>query len=217
MKYSVQAVILNDKREVLAVSRKDDHSDFGLVGGKVDPEDLNPREAMARETFEETGLRINTATMEVVFQMHKDGYMGITYLVHNWSGEIKTNEPHIVKWCPFWMVTKGSFGSWNTLVKESLDGMGVEYFDEDSYQLMVDEVIKYCDSPTNNKDGISYRCDDVTNNGISNDYTVHILDSENSEPDEQWDDEDNNYENGLKLIGKKYGINLSFPYYYYNK
>jgi len=101
MKYAVQAVIFNDKGEVLAVSRKDNHDDMGLVGGKVDPEDLNTREAMARETFEETGLRINTATMQVVLQMHMKGYMGITYLVKDWSGEIQTDEPHVVKWAPF--------------------------------------------------------------------------------------------------------------------
>jgi len=127
IKYAVQAVILNDKGEVLAVSRKDNHNDFGLVGGKVDLEDLNPEEAMARETFEETGLRINTATMQVVFQMHKDGYMGITYLIRQWSGEINTNEPHMVKWVPFEVVMNGSFGNWNTMVHNSLTSMGIEH------------------------------------------------------------------------------------------
>ena len=127
MKYAVQAVILNDKGQVLSVSRKDNHEDAGLVGGKVDPEDLNPEEAIARETFEETGLRINTATMQVVFQMHKGDYMGITYLVKNWSGEINTDEPHVVKWVPFEEVIKGSFGRWNQMVSDSLTSMGVEF------------------------------------------------------------------------------------------
>jgi len=127
IKYAVQAVILNDKGEVLSVSRKDDHNDAGLVGGKVDPEDLNPKEAIARETFEETGLRINTATMIPIFQMHMDDYMGITYLIKQWCGEIETDEPHVVKWVPFEVVMGGSFGVWNTMVADSLDSMGVSF------------------------------------------------------------------------------------------
>lgn len=127
MKYAVQAVILNDKGEVLAVSRKDDHNDFGLVGGKVDPEDFNPLEAIAREVYEETGLRINTATMEVIYQSHRDGYMGITYLINMWSGEIHTDEPHVVKWTSFDEVLKGSFGYWNSMVKNSLNSMGIKF------------------------------------------------------------------------------------------
>ena len=127
MKYAVQAVILNDKGEVLAVSRKDDHNDFGLVGGKMDPEDLTPKAAIAREVFEETGIRINTATMQVVFQMHRDDYMGITYLIKQWHGEINTDEPHVVKWTSFDEVMIGSFGYWNNMVRDSLDSMGVEF------------------------------------------------------------------------------------------
>lgn len=36
MKEAVQVVILNDEGEVLAVSRKHDHNDFGLVGGSIE-------------------------------------------------------------------------------------------------------------------------------------------------------------------------------------
>jgi ADP-ribose pyrophosphatase YjhB (NUDIX family) len=127
MKYAVQAVILNDKGEVLAVSRKDNHDDFGLVGGKVDPEDHTPTFAMLREVKEETGLTINRDTMEIVFQMHKDGYMGITYLVKDWEGEIQTDEPHVVKWTTFNEIMRGSFGKWNNMVRESLNSMGIEF------------------------------------------------------------------------------------------
>jgi 8-oxo-dGTP pyrophosphatase MutT (NUDIX family) len=127
MKYSVQAVILNDKGEVLAVSRKTDHNDFGLCGGKVDPEDESLESALIREVKEETGLNINMETAELVFAIHKDGYMGYTYLIKDWSGEVQTDEPHVVKWTYFAEIMTGSFGRYNCLVGESLNDLGVKF------------------------------------------------------------------------------------------
>jgi 8-oxo-dGTP pyrophosphatase MutT (NUDIX family) len=134
MRYTVQAVIFNEEGQVLGVSRKDNHSDFGLVGGKVDEEDYNawnghtPLErALVRETKEETGLDINIATSEMVFSIHKDGFMGHTYLIYDWSGEIHTDEPHVVKWTTFDELIAGSFGKYNKMVAESLTDMGIKF------------------------------------------------------------------------------------------
>lgn len=136
MKYTVQAVIFNDDKEVLGVSRKEDHEDMGLVGGKVDPKDheydedkfRSPYEAaIYRECKEETGLDINMETSEVVFQMYKDDFMSITYLIKDWSGDIETDEPHAVKWTNFDELISGSFGKYNRLVSDSLTNMGIEF------------------------------------------------------------------------------------------
>jgi 8-oxo-dGTP pyrophosphatase MutT (NUDIX family) len=133
IKNAVQVVILNDDGEVLAVSRKDNHEDFGLVGGKVDDEDYQhglykPLIAgIIRETKEETGLTIYEGGLIPVFSMHRDGYMGHTYLATKWSGEIHTDEPHVVKWVPFETVINGSFGHWNTMVADSLTSMGIKF------------------------------------------------------------------------------------------
>lgn len=133
MKYSVQAVILNDKGEILSVSRKNNHNDAGLPGGKVDELDhqhgiYGPFEAaLIREVKEETGLNINMETAELVFAIHKDGYMGYTYLIKDWSGEIQTDEPHVVKWTYFAEIMTGSFGRYNCLVGESLNDLGVNF------------------------------------------------------------------------------------------
>lgn len=42
---------------ILTVSRKDDHTKFGLIGGKVDSNETLT-DALKRETLEETGLHI---------------------------------------------------------------------------------------------------------------------------------------------------------------
>ena len=126
MKYVVCAVILNDKGEVLSVSRKDNHNDAGLIGGKVDQHETL-KEALYREVHEETGLSINVETTELVFAIHKDGYMGYTYLIKDWSGEIQTYEPHVVKWTYFAEIMTGSFGRYNCLVGESLNDLGIKF------------------------------------------------------------------------------------------
>lgn len=126
IKYAVMAVILNSNNEILSVSRKYDHNDMNLPGGKVDKEDANFKEALAREVLEETGLIINTETVELVFVMYRDGFMGYTYFIKDWEGEIYTDEPHIVKWTKYETITKGSFGDFNKLLYKSLDEMGLK-------------------------------------------------------------------------------------------
>lgn len=122
---SAQVVLINKKGYVLGVSRKTDHNDFGLPGGKMDPEDDgDPTNTAIRECKEETGLDISN--LELVFAIHKGGNMGFTYIA-KYNGEINHNEPHVVKWVPFEKLILGSFGRYNQLVSESLDSMGVKY------------------------------------------------------------------------------------------
>ena len=129
IKHAVQIVILNEEGLVLAVSRKYDHEDFGLAGGRVDPEDNGDLEyAIKREVKEETGLEVHS--MVEVFSMHKGKYMGHTFLATEWEGEIsydKEKEPHVVKWAPFSVIEEGSFGKWNSMVAESLISMELEF------------------------------------------------------------------------------------------
>lgn len=124
IKKAAQVVLINKEGLVLAVSRKTDHSDMGLPGGKMDPEDESEIAAAIREVKEETGLDIYD--LQLIFAMHKQGYMGYTFLA-KYSGEINHNEPHIVRWVPFKVIMNGSFGKFNTMVAESLDSMEVKY------------------------------------------------------------------------------------------
>lgn len=122
---TAQVVVINKEGLVLGVSRKTDHNDFGLAGGKMEPIDNeDPRNTAIRETLEETGLTVSN--LRLVFAMHKDGNMGFTYLA-DYKGEINHNEPHVAKWVPFERLISGTFGKYNKLVSESLDSMGIRY------------------------------------------------------------------------------------------
>ena len=122
---TAQVVLINKEGLVLGVSRKHDHNDFGLVGGKQDPADGgDPMVTAIRECKEETGLDISD--LKLVFAIHKGGNMGFTYLA-KYNGEINHNEPHVVKWVEFQTLVRGSFGRYNQLVAESLDDMDIDY------------------------------------------------------------------------------------------
>lgn len=121
MEGTVQIVLLNKEGQVLGVSRKNDHNDFGLVGGSLEEFDNSPEEGAIREAFEETGLIISN--LELIFlKVSRDGRKGYTYLA-DYEGEINFDfdkEPHVVKWTDFAELIKGSFGHWNLQVYQCL-------------------------------------------------------------------------------------------------
>ena len=123
MKKCAQIVLINDDGLVLGVSRKDDHTNMGLPGGKMDPEDMNdPITTCKRETKEETGLDISV--IDLIFACHDNGFMNYTY-IGTCSGEINYDEPHVVKYVKFEELNKGSFGEYNKLVEKSLKSLGI--------------------------------------------------------------------------------------------
>jgi ADP-ribose pyrophosphatase YjhB (NUDIX family) len=125
MNITAQLVIINEDGNVLCVSRKDNHEDWGLPGGKMENwDDNNPKKCAIRETIEETGIR--TYDLQLVFAIHKHGSMSYTYLAKAFSDStINHDEPHVVKWGTFTDLMNGSFGEYNKLVHESLIDMGV--------------------------------------------------------------------------------------------
>lgn len=125
MKGTVQVILINPEGFVLGVSRKDNHDDFGLVGGSLEDYDATPEEGAIRETLEETGLAITNLRM--IYAKSKGGRMGYTYLA-DYSGEIDYDfeaEPHIVKWTTFNELIAGKFGEWNKQVYQSLSDLGI--------------------------------------------------------------------------------------------
>ena len=123
-KVSAQVVLINEDGLILCVSRKDNHNDFGLPGGKADDIDGgDPIKAAIRETKEETGLDVHN--LQLIFAINKYGFMNYTYLA-DYSGEINFNEPHVVKWAPIKLATEGTFGVYNKWVQESLENANIK-------------------------------------------------------------------------------------------
>lgn len=125
LKKTVTVVLLNEDGNILCVSRKTDHNDFGLPGGKMDPEDATELDAAIREVKEETGLDIHN--LELIYANYDNDAIGYTYLA-NYTGEINFDEPHIVKWGMFRDLCAGSFGKWNSEVHKTLKEMKINVF-----------------------------------------------------------------------------------------
>lgn len=107
------------------VSRKTDHSDFGMPGGKVEQSDRTLIMAATREIKEETG--VDVFNLEMIFAMHINGRMGYTYLA-DYSGEIDFDyekEPHVVKWDNYSKILAGKYRERNEMVYKALLSRGI--------------------------------------------------------------------------------------------
>jgi ADP-ribose pyrophosphatase YjhB (NUDIX family) len=213
MKKTAQVVLFNEEGLVLAVSRKDNHNDFGLPGGKMEEQDGdNPMLTAYRELKEETGLEMcSSPAPEMIFAIHKNDFMGYTYLA-KFKGEINHNEAHVVKWVPFEVIIKGSFGKYNKLVAESLDDMGIKYQKLVDRRPMIAELKEFIESTTRKGYTKPFEFHDIYPNSFGGYY---IAFTENME--EEFDDHDEEYENKISEIGAKYHLSVKLPYYYYMK
>lgn len=100
MKNAAVTIILKDGL-ILGISRRHDKTKFGLIGGKLDPNET-AEQAAIRETFEETGI-IAKKCHFVYERLEPGGSDGINfqtkcYYVSEWSGDIKQSEEGSVKW-----------------------------------------------------------------------------------------------------------------------
>jgi ADP-ribose pyrophosphatase YjhB (NUDIX family) len=209
---TAQVVLINEEGLILGVSRKDNHSDFGLPGGKMDPEDDNdPTTTAIRECKEETGLDI--FNLQLVFAIHKNGNMGYTYLA-KYSGEINHNEPHVVKWVPMQVLINGSFGRYNEMVSESLTSMGVPFQMDIDEETLKDELDEFMKDHTFNNLKVSVKeirkeKDWFTGKGQYTIYLTGIL--------EETCDFDTRFTDGVEAVGERYGVKIRIPSYYYSK
>ena len=97
MKQAVCALIVENGK-ILCVSRKDDHTDFGLPGGKVDAGE-SLVDAVRREVLEETGRTINWISPKIFYKQNGDYSVTTFYvIVGNDVQELDPSETGLVKW-----------------------------------------------------------------------------------------------------------------------
>lgn len=110
--------------KILAVSRKDDHTAFGLVGGKVE-EGETCSQAAARELLEETGIKAKN--LEFIFARECPGK--VTYWTATYSADMDNQKPHsteegVVSWVEPKVLIDGPFGEYN---KKLFEALGIKY------------------------------------------------------------------------------------------
>ncbi len=112
-KYAVCALVLNSEGLILGVSRKDDHTAFGVPGGKVEDNET-VEEALHREMLEETGYHIIIGD-ELPFISDVDGYTTATFKVKIDTDAIQyqVTETGVVKYVSKQTLLDGPFGQYN--------------------------------------------------------------------------------------------------------
>jgi len=102
MNLAATVMVLNEKGEVLVVSRKETkHETFGLPGGKVDPSE-STMAAAARELYEETGISPWKTELVPIYAGECNGYWTVTYVNRSTyhsgaSGDLLPEPGHILK------------------------------------------------------------------------------------------------------------------------
>jgi|WetSurMetagenome_2_1015567.scaffolds.fasta_scaffold292317_2 8-oxo-dGTP pyrophosphatase MutT (NUDIX family) len=105
-------LIVRNDGLVLAVSRKNDHTDFGLPGGKVEPgEELAC--AAARELWEETGVIVAPSTLEKIYEGPGRTCTAHAFYARRWRGTPESREGAVTAWVPWSTLLKGSFRDYN--------------------------------------------------------------------------------------------------------
>jgi len=115
---SVGLIFNEEKTKILGVSRKDNHTIFGLPGGKVE-ENETLLDGLIRELKEETGLDLISA--RPIFFREDGDFVAVVYLITEYSGKINTKESGIVEWITFEELKKGAFPEYNSALEEHLD------------------------------------------------------------------------------------------------
>ena len=98
--------------KILSVSRKENHNDFNLFGGKLE-NDETWEEALIRECYEETGYNINI--IPVYYEAMCDDTLVRAYIcvATDWDLNYPEKDLAVVKFLASTELTEGTFGDYN--------------------------------------------------------------------------------------------------------
>ena len=153
MRWATTVLLVNNLGGVLGISRKHDDTQWGLPGGKVDPEDGYPRfidnlkKAASRELFEETGIKVPPGDLVYLYsgicENTKEGgesFWTVTFSAIGWRNVFPKQQPDEPK--PAWVSWKdlltGPFGTYNRGVYDAV--MALEdnwwtFFDDETTEV----------------------------------------------------------------------------------
>lgn len=115
MKNAVCVLITDKDKNILSVSRKDNHNDWGLPGGKLEDNE-SFLDAAIRETLEETGYSIEIIDVSNYFECTDNDYLVRTYkakIVSDLRIPVSNKETGIVSFRNKIDLLKGSFSEYN--------------------------------------------------------------------------------------------------------
>lgn len=104
--------LLFHNNKILAVSRKSNHNDFNLFGGKLENDEIW-EQALIREAYEETGY--NISIIPVYYEAMCDDTLVRTYIciATDWDLDYPERDLAVVKYLSLSALTEGAFGDYN--------------------------------------------------------------------------------------------------------
>lgn len=111
--YGVCALVKGENGTYLGVTRKYDHNDWGLPGGKIEAGE-SPFDAFVRELREETGYIVNEVTSPIILDGRKNVYV-YPYTINEGDkkADLPAEETGLVDFVLPETLMSGSFGEYN--------------------------------------------------------------------------------------------------------
>lgn len=118
--FAVLGLFLDEEHDVLTISRRNDPNDIGFVGGKVEDQDADAKDAVRREIREEIGVEVDREDLVSIYTRtdgrKDDDKVCECFFVLRYRGRPRAMEDGFkVRWTNFLEVlaARNTFASYN--------------------------------------------------------------------------------------------------------